>query len=263
MSVQSPLVFFLGGHDLEMLAIRELLEVARARFFDRELAWGAAASAYREDIRSCLERGQTPVLIELDEDLDLAPAHRILVDHHGDRAGRDQPTSLEQVFALLDLPEECWTRRLDLIAANDRGGVQGLIEAGASPEEITAIRAQDRAAQGVSQDEEEEAAEAARHLEHSAGGRLTVAHLPHDRTAPLVDRLQPQLGGPGFENLLVVSPNELNFFGSGELVRALSERYPDGWTGGDLPERGFWGHPRPVSGVIDFLQRRLGSSAVQ
>lgn len=37
----NKLIFFLGGHDLEMLAIRELLEeYAPGSFFDKGLSWG-------------------------------------------------------------------------------------------------------------------------------------------------------------------------------------------------------------------------------
>jgi len=255
----APLVFFLGGQDLEMAVIRELLEEAGARFFDGRLGWGAKASSYEEEIRACLEGGGRPVLVELTDDLDLDPEGVIVADHHGKEAGRDAPTSIEQVFRLLELPPERWSRRLELVAANDRGGPPALAQAGATREEIAEIRAADRAAQGVTEEEERQAAGAAEKAEGRAGGRLTVARLPLDKTTPLVDRLHPELGGPGFENLLVLSPGEVNFFGSGELVRALEERYPGGWSGGELPQRGFWGHKRPVPGVVELLEERLES----
>ena len=60
-------------------------------------------------------RRRNPVLIELKDDLPASfPRDRLLfVDHHGERAGEDRQTSLEQVFELLDLPREDWTRILN------------------------------------------------------------------------------------------------------------------------------------------------------
>src|SRR5687768_1077118 len=99
------MVFFLGGRDLEMATIRDWLEAhAPGRFHDRGLAWGAVASAYRAEIDAALTREDAVVLVELDDDLGLAsqgpPGRVVVVDHHGDRAGADRPTSLEQVFDL-------------------------------------------------------------------------------------------------------------------------------------------------------------------
>ena len=67
-----------------------------------------------------------------------------------------------------------------------------------------------------------------------------------------------ELGGPGFENLLVISPTEVNFFGRGSLVGRLGEEFPGGWSGGALPERGFWGHG-DVDGekVVEALAREI------
>ena len=50
------------------------------------------------------------VLVELDDDLGLSggpDAVRVVaIDHHGNRAGADRPTSLEQGFERLDRPWE-------------------------------------------------------------------------------------------------------------------------------------------------------------
>src|SRR4051794_32689709 len=97
--------FFLGGHDLEMVTIGELVEsILPGHVVDGQLSWGATASAYAEKIRQSLEDGESPVLIELEPDPDLPSDRVIVVDHHGERAGADRPTSLHQVFALLGLP---------------------------------------------------------------------------------------------------------------------------------------------------------------
>jgi hypothetical protein len=235
--------FFLGGRDLEMAEIRRLLERhAPGRFEDKGLAWGAALSAYHRELLDALRRGETPVLIELADDLPPDAFDRgraVVVDHHGPLAGRDRPTAIEQVFALLRLPAAAWTRHLALVAANDRGHVAALRELGATPEEIAAIRAADRAAQGVTPADEAEAerAIAARRCE----GRLTIVETATDRSSPVTDRLLRELGGPGYDRLLVIGPAEVNVFADGPAIEDLRQAHPRSWSGGDLPAAGFWG----------------------
>jgi len=175
------------------------------------------------------------------------------IDHHGALAGQGKPTSLEQVFRLLDFPEEHWTRDLALVAANDRGHIRGLQDVGATADEICSIRARDRQAQGITDAEERAGRDAAARAEVHFGGRVTVVRLPHDRTATVTDSLDAALGGPGAENLVVMCPRQTVFFGSGRCIGALRERYPQGWWGGELPERGYWGIGEAVDGT-DILQ---------
>lgn len=239
-------VFFLGGGDLEMAAIGELLRrCAPGRVQDDALAWGARASAYADRIQQALQDGRTVVLVELTDDLGLTSgASRdrvVVVDHHGPLAGRDRPTSLEQVFTLLGRPAGEWTRWHTLVAANDRGHVRALEAVGASPAEIAQVRAADRAAQGITSEQEAAGRRAAEQAETVWQGALTVVELPHDRTATVTDVLDRALGGPGYQNLLVLGPHSTTFFGVGEAVAALAAAWPDGYYGGELPERGFWG----------------------
>ena len=233
--------FFLGGRDLEMRTIHDLIAAhAPDALHDKGLAWGARASHYREEILACLARGCLAVLVELAYDLDRPDPRIVLVDHHGRRA--DGPTALEQVFHLLDLPETAWSRWHALVAANDAGYIPALVALGASREEIIQVRAADRRAQGIGVDMEAAGEEALRGLKTRCGGALTVACLPHGRTAVLTDRLEPALGGPGYENLLVISPREFNFYGAPRWVSKLDAHFPGGWTGGASPDRKFWGH---------------------
>lgn len=235
-------IYFLGGRDLEMLEIATLLHEASACFNDKRLAWGARLSDYRLEIEGASARGETPVAVELTEDMPAAwmAAHGVIaIDHHGKRAGHEVPTSLEQVFFRLGLPQSQWTRRRALIAINDRAHVAGMAAFGATREEIIAIRAGDRAAQGVSEADETEAvrAIAARRIE----GRLTHITTPSNTSSAIADRILPELGGPGYDRLLVEMPNKLAAFGDGEIITALAEAVPGSWWGGDLPARGFWG----------------------
>ncbi|MBV9121779.1 MAG: hypothetical protein JO112_00285 [Planctomycetes bacterium] len=252
MTTPETLVFFLGGRDLEMVTIRALLKQhAAGRFFDRGLTWEEArASAYRGEIDRALADGFQPVLVELRDDLGLTQSpngNRVLVvDHHGERAGEDRPTALEQVFALLQRPDQEWTRELDLIAANDRGHVHALQKIGATPEEIVRVRTGDRAAQGITPEEEAEGRRAAAAAEHLLGGRLTVVRLGHGHSATVTDALEPALGGPGYENLLVLCPKLTMFFGRGTAIETLRSRFPNSFWGGPLPEGGYWGFSRQL-----------------
>lgn len=254
---RAKLIFFLGGHDLEMLTIRELLDGEKVPYHDKNLAWGAKASDYMEESRAVLEKGMTPVLIELTIDMEIDGSRIIVIDPHGERAGIDKPTSLHQVFELLNLSPNKWTRWYDLVAANDRGYIPEMQKIGATKGEIIKVRSADRSAQGITPEEEAEGERAAKNAEVFANGILTVVSLPHTRTATVADRLEPALGGPGYRNLLVVSPTEVNFFGSGELVFALNSAFPGGWYGGALPDRGFWGHGEPVPDVMRLLMEKL------
>lgn len=256
------LVFFLGGRDLEMVTIRALLQAhAPTMFHDKGLAWGARASAYQGEIESALAEGKTPVLIELENDLGLDPAMpMVVIDHHGERAGAEEPTSLHQVFRLLGLPAAAWTHWHELVAANDRGHILALLKAGATQEEIVRVRAADRAAQGITPEEEAQGERAAACAETLLEGKLTITRLPHSRTATVADRLHHALGGAGYKNLLVLCPHEVDFFGTGSLVLALDRKYPGGWYGGALPERGYWGHGEPFppeAQIVRFLRQQL------
>lgn len=254
--MKSAYRFFLGGHDLEMVAIRDLLVGAGHgdRVEDKRLAWGVKASAYRDEIGASLARGETPVLIELPDDLDrrIDRAALLLVDHHGARAGADAPSALRQIFDLLG--GGTWTRRLALVEANDVGHAEGMRELGASPDEIRKIRDADRNAQGVSAEVETESRRALAAARRRGG--LTIVETTAPTASAICDFLLPEYGGAGAGNLLVVMPGKVAFFGEGRVVRALAA-VPDSWHGGALPKTGYWGSPREALGSVDELIARI------
>jgi hypothetical protein len=254
--------FFLGGHDLEMVEIIRLIDEAGLdnRIVDKRLAWGAMASAYRLEIEAALAAGERLVLVELCYDLPPAVdrAALIEVDHHGERAGKGRPSSLRQMFDLLkaDGADVAWTRRRQLVAANDVGHARGLRALGATAEEIRALRDADRAAQGVGPAVEAQSRRAIAAARRS--GDLLLVETEAPTASAIMDFLLPEYGGPsdGPVNTLVVLPKSLAFFGRGDVVAALSPT-PGCWFGGDLPDHGFWGLPRPASGQVDALVRKL------
>jgi hypothetical protein len=242
--VTRPLRFFLGGHDLEMVTIAELVraELGGAAVADKGLRWGARAEAYGDEIAAWRAMGGLAVLVEL-PGLEGPAPDLIAVDHHGARAA--EPSALRQVFALLGLPEARWTRRFALIEANDVGHVAAMRAMGATAAEMAAIRAADRAAQGITPAEEVAGRAALMAARSALGGRLMVVHLPHARTATVMDPLALEQGG-ATRDVLVLTPGGPQFFGQGSAIAALDAAFPGGWRGGELPRRGFWGLGRPV-----------------
>ncbi len=241
--------FFLGGYDLEMQTLSQLLHAQGQPLVDKHLNWGASAIDYRDEISEALTQGYTPVLIELSHTDGLQGV--ICIDHHGSAAGHNKPCSLRQVFDLLQLPESQWSRYYQLVAANDIGHTPAMKALGASQAEIQAIRQADRTAQGITP-EQEATADAALQLTQQRG-EITIVELPHNRVACITDRLDPNLGGPGYQTLWVRSPEEENVFASGEVIQRLATRFPQSWWGGALPQYGFWGKCGRSNEIIELL----------
>lgn len=260
MDAETTLEFFLGGRDLEMSTIHDIVaELAPGRCHDLRLAWdNARASAYATEIAAALARGRRAVLVELELDLSIDPARVIVVDHHGPASNGRVPGALEQVALLLNIPPQQWPREWALVSANDTGYIEGLLAMGATREEISDVRRRDRAAQGITA-EQELAGEEALARATRPHPSLTVVELDHAKTAVVSDRLHCALGGPGFDQLLVLCPHETNFFGRGDLIAKLVALRPGSWCGGDLPLRGFWGmgvrEPSLAGQIVAWLER--------
>ena len=237
MSARSqPDVYFIGGHDLEMREIARVLAAHHQRVVDHRLSWAQAhAATYNREVRAAIAAGLRPVLVELRDIPDDLRPNIDVIDHHGPSSGA-MPSSLDQVLARLCLTP---TRNQQLISANDRGYIDGMLAIGASSEDVARIRRADREAQGITSDEECAADAAVRHREHPSPS-LTIVRLPHGRTATVTDRLSVGAGGPGYRSLLIESPSEISFFGPGAIILTLSDQF-GGYCGGMLPERGFWG----------------------
>ena len=156
------------------------------------------------------------------------------------------PTSIEQIRDLIGA-SGLWSRWRELVAANDKGHAAGMRMLGASAEEIRCVRDADRRAQGVTAKIE---AESRRALAAAgrAGGLLIIATTAPTSSA-ISDFLLTEYGGPGECDAFVATSRSLNFFGDGRVVRELARRH-GGWSGGTLPERGFWGAPRDT-GLLD------------
>jgi hypothetical protein len=253
-----PFSFFLGGHDLEMITIKDMLALHRPQYkvFDKGLSWGAMQSDYRQEIAACSANGDIIVCVELGLDLEL-PVTAIMVDHHGARS--QEPSSLSQVFDILELPQAAWTRQYDLVSANDTGHIVAMRAMGATHDEIMDIRARDRAAQGITQAEEQEGLVALQSAQPILDDQILVVRLPHGRTATVAD---PLAVANDPRDLLVLSPQATNFFGSKSRIRNLDIVFPGGWSGGGGDQRGFWGigQTLPLEALIPALSPKRPQS---
>ncbi len=255
-------IFFLGGRDLEMVEIARVLTERRIAVVDHGLDWAHATfTAYEPEVKDAINRKLRPVLVELRDVPREMLSHVDIIDHHGPFS-RHLPVSLEQVLSRVGI---CTlTREQALIAANDKGYIEGMAKIGATPDEIRRIRELDRQAQGITA-EQEIAAEAAVAMRDESASGLTVVALPHGKAATVTDRLASEMGGPGYLNLLIICPEELAFFGSGSLISELVRKF-GGYCGGQLPLKGYWGLTTTVMDqrqrIADLIRNRLASTPV-
>lgn len=225
----SNCLFLLGGHDLEMNTIRDLLSANQVPYADKNLRWNnAKLSEYVDEIQEFLAKHPAGQIfgIELTNDLPFPLPSYQPIDHHNEFS--DRPSALEQVLRLLNLPME---HRHKLIAANDSHYITGMQAIGATPEDIAAIRWEDRKAQGVSE-EDERLAELAIAQNLKCYGSLLMVQAYSSSFSPICDRLYP------YSSLLIYTEDEWTFYGKGakNVLELLKADYQQGklyYGGGD------------------------------
>ncbi len=195
-------VFLLGGMDLEMQTIRDILQEHGCTFYDNGLSWeNAYLSAYADKIR--IHQDDEIIGVELRTDIE-TPNNYVLIDHHNDRC--HEKSSIEQVAERLDIE---LTKYQMMVAANDREYIEGLVKMGASSTEIESIRRFDRKCQGVTEEEEEQALrDIARQCQY---GELTVIETQIQHFSPIVDSLYP------IKKLIILSNLELTYYGTNSV----------------------------------------------
>ncbi|HED38145.1 MAG TPA: hypothetical protein ENI76_07870, partial [Ignavibacteria bacterium] len=209
-------IFFLGGYDLEMITIREILEENEQEYIDKNLKWGAKLSEYKDKLAE-LHHNEIPVLIELTLDIP-APKNATIIDHHNEK--ENKPSSLEQIAELLNVK---LNRRQQLIAANDRGHISALKEICASENEIREIRKKDKDAQGVTEEDESLAKESIEENKRDVIGATIIKSLS-DKFSPITDLMYGKT-----DRLLIYNDNSLLYIGYGKpkLVKKY-EKIVDG-----------------------------------
>ena len=244
------LIFFLGGHDAEMLEIRDILKSKGIPFFDKGLSWGARLSEYREELGALLDN-QVPVFIELKLDCSY-PERAIIIDHHNEKSGRDKPTSLEQLAQLLNIQ---LNRRQQLIAANDRGHIEAMLKLCATEAEVKEVRKLDLEAQGISDEDQRLARES---IDNNIEKIDHIAAIIYSKTihaSIIFDMLYNK-----YRYIFVITPDhKLKYSGDGRMILRLKREYEqlkdqdkdlEFWYGGNLPENGYFGANKTIEEEI-------------
>ena len=239
-------VFIVPNNDLEAHTIIEMLEREGVEVLVTGQAWGASWENLEPEIQQAIEKakaeGKEIYGVELQGDS--KGAHNI--DHHiyGEDDRSNSEASIEQVAKILEIEMSLDER---FVAANDKGYIPAMEklaeELGLSKEDTEAIinniRMRDRQMQGVTLEQEAQAALAVEQLGKIEEKRPYIQmSLPHSKTSTITDRLYGK-----YENLLIISADgETNFYGCTEIINALNAEFPGGWSGGQLEQgSGFWG----------------------
>lgn len=239
-------VFIVPNNDLEAHTIIEMLEREGVEVLVTGQAWGASWENLEPEIQQAIEKakaeGKEIYGVELQGDS--KGAHN--VDHHiyGEDDRTNPEASIEQVAKILEIEMSLDER---FVAANDKGYIPAMEklaeELGLSKEDTEAIinniRMRDRQMQGVTLEQEAQAALAVEQLGKIEEKRPYIQmSLPHSKTSTITDRLYGK-----YDNLLITSADgETNFYGTTEVINALNAEFPGGWSGGQLDQgSGFWG----------------------
>jgi len=201
-----PRRFLLGGHDLEMVTILQILKKTHQSYEDRHLQWGAKLSDYID----LLNDDEHFYAIELEIDIE-PPKNFTLIDHHNEL--QTNPSAIEQICLLLDYP---MSRLHKLIALNDSGYIPALVKFGANKKEIEDIRKLDRKAQGVTEADENLAELSLQQMK--VVGDIAVIEALTKKFSPITDRLYDK-------NILIYTDSKLTYYGSG--VELLVSEFPD------------------------------------
>ena len=241
--MSEQLFFLLGGADLEMQTIRDVLVRQSIPFADHHLRWdNALLSSYRKELQE-VKDGQTVYGLELREDI-LPPICYRAIDHHNGLSSL--PCALEQVMEILQLP---MNRYEQLVSANDKAYIPGMLALGATSEEIATVRLADRKAQGVTDEEEQLAEKAIVNNQEFVNGLIIIRALC-SRFSPICDRLFP------YQKLLIYTESEWMYYGEGATL--VRESFSDEFEVGDLfyggGEHGYVGIKQNVYNKDEILE---------
>jgi len=206
-------IFFLGGHDGEMLAIREILDQQQIKYHDKNLLWhNAKSSAYIIELNQLADY-RIPVLIELTIDTPI-PSNAIIIDHHN--KDEKKKSSIEQTAELIGIE---LNRRQKLIAANDRGYIPAMECMCATKNEIKETREYDRRAQGVTEEDERLAVESIKENKTEEND-ITIIKAKTEKFSPITDRMYGN-----FNRLIIYNDEQLVHYGAGK--QGLIEKYSE------------------------------------
>lgn len=228
---------------------------------DKNLWWGASVKDYEKEILDLLQKWKQPVAIELSGAGEWAFKQVRSIDHHGELT--KNPAAISQVLELIGVEPNLED---ELIAANDRWYIPELIRtlekygirnSKEQRKHIDYIRALDRAAQGITSQQEKQAQDAINKKEILLDGKLLIITSPHSKTSVYADRLYGT-----YSNLLILADDgEINFYGNGVLCEALHKKFW-GWAGNinygkDTNETAYRGWYFEANEVKEFIINTL------
>ncbi len=244
MSNNSKILIVTPVNDGESAQITKILKEKNIKTLITKQGWGASWANLEPEIKKQIENYKNKNFEVFGVELQgAAPSGAVNIDHHrydgDDRT--NELSSLEQVAQLVNHKLSLFE---EFVSANDKGFIPAMYKLAKtknlSEEEtqkmIEKVRLQDRAAQGITPEQEKIAEKAIEEAEVS--DRLTVVRMSHSKTATVCDRLWGS-----YENLLILSEDgEVNFFGCQKVIKKLSDLVKGSWSGGDLDhDNGFWG----------------------
>ena len=239
-------IWIVPNNDLEAKAIIEMLEREGEEYIVTGQAWGASWENLEEEIKQKIEKAKRSKIEVYGVELQGNKDGVINIDHHiyGEDDRSNEKSSLEQVADILKVE---LTLDEQFVSANDKGYIPEMEKLGRKlgiskedlKEIISNIRMRDREMQGVTIEQEIQAQGAVEELGDISEKRDYISiDLPHSKTSTVTDRLYGK-----YDNLLITSADgETNFFGTTEIINMLNEKFPGGWSGGQLDKgNGFWG----------------------
>jgi len=257
---KTPLrIWVLARNDGEAVEIERLLKQADEHALISRQIWGASWRGLEEEIRRELVRFQEEHPEGVIYGIELAGPEQlgaVNIDHHRYRdEDRSHPlSSLEQVAEIMGVELD---GRQQLVAANDRGYIPAMLELGATDAEVDDVRRQDRQAQGITSEDEEQAEKdlaAAKWL----GAKVDV-WCPQRATSAHSDRLYGVA-----EEALLRSPDQWEYYGPKHRRLAECGFSEHHWSGG-RPESGFFGIKSPSAETREqiwlLFQEPMGKAA--
>ncbi|MEG0873440.1 MAG: hypothetical protein RSG48_05775 [Clostridia bacterium] len=254
-------LWIMPNNDLEAKTIIEMLKKAGENVLSTLQAWGASWEGLEDNIKARIKEeilNNENIKIYGIELQGEAPDNAKNIDHHvyDEEDRSNNKSSIEQVADLLGVK---LTIDEMFVAENDKGHISAMKALGAklgmNEEEINSIidniRRRDRETQGITKEQEANAQEAINKLGEIEGKvSLICVEIPESKCAPITDGLYDK-----YDNLLIIGGDgETNFFGETELINELNEKFPGGWSGGQLDKgSGFWGGYADQNKIKDYI----------
>lgn len=244
MSNNSKILIVTPVNDGESAQITKILKEKNIKTLITKQGWGASWANLEPEIKKQIENYKNKNFEVFGVELQgAAPSGAVNIDHHR-YDGDDRTNELSSLEQMAELIGYKLTLYEQFVAENDKGFIPAMLtlaknknlDKKETKKLIEKVRLQDRAAQGITPEQEKIAEKAIKEAEVTDS--LTVVHMAHSKTSTVCDRLWGQ-----YKNLLVLSDDgEVNFFGCQKVIKKLSDLVKGSWSGGDLDhDNGFWG----------------------